>query len=131
MSEFWVVLLSTIGVGIMGVLTFYVTRYLKERSDAFSENEDLAFLSKYLEKAVEVIQTVVIAINQTYVDDIREKSKDGKLTPEEQAEAFNLAKDEVLELLSDEMKTAISYFYGDIDKWVDFTIESLVKLTKK
>lgn len=68
------------------------------------------------------IQGVVKSINESIVDDIKEKSADGKLTAEEKAEILESAKGEIALMLSEKQRNYITKKYGSYDKAVEMLI---------
>ena len=90
-----------------------------------TKNEDL---SKIVESALSDVMDAVLYINQVYVDSLKSS---GKFDKEAQAEAFNRAYVEAMNMISDEAKKIIEQLYGSFDKWLQLKIESSVNMAKK
>ena len=75
---------------------------------------------------------VVQAINQTIVDDIKAKAKDGKLTKEEQKEILEAALSDLKKILPASIKSALEKLYGkNVDDVLKTAIEAKVKELKQ
>ena len=90
-----------------------------------THNEDL---SKIVEGALSDVMDAVLYINQIYVDSLKSS---GKFDKKAQAEAFNRAYVEAMNMISDEAKKVIEQLYGSFDKWLKLKIESSVNMAKK
>lgn len=90
-----------------------------------TKNEDL---SKIVDGALSDVMDAVLYINQIYVDSLKSS---GKFDKKAQAEAFNRAYVEAMNMISDEAKKVIEQLYGSFDKWLKLKIESSVNMAKK
>lgn len=78
----------------------------------------------------ETVNSVVVYLNTTTVDKIKEASKDGKLTKEEATAVFNEAKREIKKILTGDTLQLVSKVIGDVDAWIDVLIEKFVSENK-
>jgi len=85
------------------------------------------WLDKYIDRATDMIETAVIAVNQTYTDAI--KNTDA-WTPEAQAKAFQMAKEQAILIMGENARKAIKDLYGDMDAWVSAKVEMYVNKNK-
>ena len=90
-------------------------------------NADNALVNKYLMEITDVICQVVMCTSQTYVDALK---AEGKFDAEAQKIAFNMTKENVLKLLTEEAREFIAEAYGDLDLWLDTKIEQIVSTQK-
>lgn len=90
-----------------------------------TKNEDL---SKIVDGALSDVMDAILYINQIYVDSLKSS---GKFDKKAQAEAFNRAYVEAMNMISDEAKKVIEQLYGSFDKWLKLKIESSVNMAKK
>lgn len=90
-----------------------------------TKNEDL---SKIVESALSDVMDAVLYVNQVYTDSLKAS---GRFDKEAQAEAFNRAYVEAMNMISDEAKKVIEQLYGSFDKWLKLKIESSVNMAKK
>lgn len=127
----WMELLSQIFevciIPLLGVLTTFFVKWVKTRSKETQANIDNATLAKYMDMLTQTITDCVIATNQTYVESLK---KQGAFNLEAQKEAFNLTKNAVLEILSDDAKEYLSTAIGDLNVYITKKIEAEVKLNK-
>lgn len=127
----WMELLSQIFevciIPLLGVLTTFFVKWVKTRNKETQANIDNATLAKYMDMLTQTITDCVIATNQTYVESLK---KQGAFNLEAQKEAFNLTKNAVLEILSDDAKEYLSTAIGDLNVYITKKIEAEVKLNK-
>jgi hypothetical protein len=97
------------------------------KSAEIQTNVDDATLKKYMDMLTQTISDCVIATNQTYVESLKQQ---GKFDLEAQKEAFNLTKDAVLAILSEEAQTYLSTAVGDLNAYITKKIEAEVNLNK-
>lgn len=81
----------------------------------------------YMGLAQDYLCDTVIMVKQTFVDSLK---KEGKFDAAAQAEAFKIAKDAWLDMMSDEMKDIIVNEVGDLDVWANTMLEKYVVETK-
>jgi TctA family transporter len=82
----------------------------------------------YLDVAVNAVETSVQAVGQTYVDQLK---KAGTFDAQAQKTAFEMAKAQVFNILGESGTTALRSSYGDIDTFIEATIEKFVKQQNK
>lgn len=90
-----------------------------------AKNEDLSVI---IEGALSDVMDAVLYVNQVYTDSLKAS---GKFDQAAQAEAFNRAYVEAVNMISDEAKKVIEQLYGSFDKWLKFKIESFVNAAKR
>ncbi len=89
------------------------------------QGDDL--IKKYLIMLTDTISNCVIAVNQTYVDTLKQK---GEFTPEAQKTAFELVYKQVLANLTEEAKMYLREIYVDLDEYIKTMIEAQVRINK-
>ena len=114
-------------IPLLGVLTAFFVKWVNAKSVEISTNIDDATLKKYMEMLTQTISDCVIATNQTYVESLKQQ---GKFDLDAQKEAFNLTKDAVLAILSEEAQTYLSTAVGDLNAYITKKIEAEVNLNK-
>ena len=82
----------------------------------------------YLYRAEDYLATAVTMVNQTFVEQLK---KDGMFDADAQAQAFQMAMDSWLEMMSNEMKEVVIEEVGDFDAWATTIIEAKVNELKK
>lgn len=128
MSETMQTILTAILVAAVPIITNELVKFLKQQAQAIKDKNKQERLNKYIDRATKVITDVVMAISQTTVDTLKQQ---GAFTRGKQQEAFNKAKMEILELLTQESKEALKEAYGDLDAWIESQIEASVKRNKE
>lgn len=118
---------------IAGVPTIVLIlkRYFDAKIDQIQEDSEILSnqkLSEYVDAAQDIVDTIVTAVSQTYVDTLK---ANGKFTQEAQIQAKNQAMDKAKVLINETLKQAVSALYGDFDTWLDTVIEKFVKEGKQ
>ncbi|MGP1568485.1 MAG: hypothetical protein ACTTHM_07190 [Peptoanaerobacter stomatis] len=114
-------------IAILPILSAFIIRLLNLKSNEIKQLTKNKLLDKYIDYAADIIKKVVIAVNQTYVDKLKEHKI---FTEEKQKQAFKLAKDKILSILTEDVKKAILLLYGDLNSFLDAQIEATVKELK-
>lgn len=84
-------------------------------------------LNEYIDIAQAAIEKAVISTSQVYVESLKAS---GKFDKEAQIEAKNKALEIARQLITEESKNAIIILYGDFEKFLDSTLESVVNMNK-
>ena len=114
-------------IPLLGVLTAFFVKWVNAKSAEIQTNVNDATLNKYMAMLTQTISDCVIATNQTYVESLKQQ---GKFDLNAQKEAFNLTKDAVLSILSEEAQTYLSTAVGDLNAYITKKIEAEVNLNK-
>lgn len=72
-------------IAILPILTAFIVRLLNLKSNEIKELTKNSKLDKYVDYAADIIKKSVIAVNQTFVEKLKEQNA---FTPEKQKEAF-------------------------------------------
>ena len=126
-STVWNLIFELIIIPLAGILVGFLVKYLKIKSDDICAKIENDNLQKYLNMLNNTISQCVIATNQTYVEALK---KEGKFDLEAQKIAFDKTKTSVLQLLSQEAKVYLTTAIGDLDSYINNTIEAEVNLNK-
>lgn len=98
-----------------------------------SEQVKSEYARSIINRAAEAVQRAVQATNQTFADDLRLASADGKLTKEEAAQAFSRARSTAMRLMGDELRIELERILGGSDQvsgWMSGQIEAAVGFEK-
>ena len=120
-------LLAQIIIALLPILTAFIVRYLNIKSVQLKDITKNKQLDNYINLAIATIQDIVIATNQTTVDNLK---KQGQFTQEAQKQVFKDVKEKVLKILPETAKKAILLLYGDINSFLDTQIEVAVNQNK-
>lgn len=108
-------------VPLLAVLTGYIVTWIKAKTAEIEQN-------KYTELISDTIIQCVIATNQTYVETLK---KEGKFDAEAQEKAFEITKQAVLTVLTNQARDFIEITYGDVEAWLNQQIEAAINTCKK
>ena len=114
-------------IPLMGILTAYIVKYIKAKSNEITLNSENETLNKYVILLTDTISQCVIATNQTYVESLK---KENAFDYECQKNAFKQTYDAVMNILTDDAKKYLSQIYGDLNAYIQQRIEAEVKLQK-
>lgn len=87
--------------------------------------------NSYIKAALEKLYAAVVFVNQTIVDDLKDKTKDGVFDTKERAEARAKAKEVFLSQFGIVGKFILSLCVGSLDKWFETQVEVIVAEIKK
>lgn len=113
------ILISAGSAIIIGLLTWISERLIRLINTKI-ENQ---LFAHYLTAATAAVTDAVKAVQQEYVDDLK---KAGQFDEEAAKEALMKAKVKVLESLSTQTRKYIAENIGDINKWIETTIHSVL-----
>lgn len=127
----WLALLSDIFevcvLPLLGVLTMYLVKFIQVKSTEITNKVDNDLVDKYVAMLAVTIENCVIATNQTYVESLKQT---GKFDAEAQKTAFNMTKNAVMAILSDEAKKYLESAVGDLNEYITQQIEAAVNVNK-
>lgn len=103
----------------------YLVALLRRQTQQIEEELDNETASKYIDLATDAVEQAVTYTAQTFVD--CPESGRVLLLKEKQLEAFQKARDKVLEILGDTTVKALGEIYGDFDAWLDTKIEQVCR----
>ncbi len=115
-----------VAVIILPVLATFISNYVGAKINEVQINTGNKNADRAIEEAKKLILDAVVQTAQTYSDNCKEESKDGKLTQEQIQKAFNKTRSTVYAMLSNEARKYIALAYGDVDRWLITQIEVAV-----
>ena len=108
-------------------LTRYLVDLFRVKISEISINVQDETLKRYIEFAEDAISKAVVSVNQTYVESLKAAgSFDDAAQKEAKEKATAIAK----QLITKDIKEAITMVYGDFDSYLDATVETIVNLNK-
>lgn len=114
-------------VPLLGVITgFLITLIQKKKNELMEKTKDKK-AKRYIELLENTIESCVVSINQTYVDELKGKNA---FTEEAQKEAFNKCFDNVIKILSKDALAYLEEIHGDLTSFITNKIESEVRFQK-
>ena len=94
--------LGSVITAAIGWLTKKGVNYLDTKTKFMDDASKLQQKEAVKQKIVDAVTLAARSTMQTYVDEVKAKNADGKLTKEEAKEAFNKTRDAALSILKDE-----------------------------
>ena len=114
-------------IPLLTVLTTYAVKWLRMKADELKAKTENEYLQKYIEMLHDTIVTNVIAVNQTYVDALKEQDIFDK---DAQLEAFRRVYDAVMNSLTEEAEYYLENIFGDLQEYITALIEAAVRENK-
>lgn len=114
-------------IPLLGVLTTYLVMFIRKKIDALQKETDNELYRKYMQLLDETIEKCVIATNQTYVENLKNKNA---FDAEAQKEAFKRSYEAVMDILSVDAQLYLNEAVGDLNAYITKTIEAKVNLNK-
>lgn len=115
-------------VPLLGVLTTYLVQFIRKKAKDIVATEKNEKTQKYIQMLSDTITNCVIATNQTYVDNLKDKNA---FDEEAQKAAFEKTYQAIMKTLNDEAYKYLEEIYGDLEEYIKTKIESEVKTQKK
>lgn len=128
MSEILTNALVDIAIAVLIALGGAAIAFIKSKISAINATSDNTIANNVRWEVAEAVEDAVLAVNQTFVDELKGKDLFDK---EAQAEAFERALEGTIDALSRETIDFINNTYGDINIWLVDKIEAAVSRNKK
>ena len=117
----------TVLIPLIGILCTYGIAFMHKKVKELQDNVKNELFNKYSDMLVSIIETCVIATNQTYVEELK---KQGRFGPEEHDIAYHKTFDAVKALMTEEMQKVLGEVYKDIDFYISQLIQESVNVVK-
>ena len=112
---------------VLSLVSIYIIRWVNTKTNTLKEESDNAYVDKYLTMLDKTITSTVIAVNQTYVDELK---KQGTFDAAAQKMAFQKVFDTVTSSLSEEAEYYLSEVITDLNVYITNKIEETVNVCK-
>lgn len=119
MNDILIKILVSIGILVLTNIFVYLSNLSKEK---IAKIENIKF-REASEKLLDIITKCVAATNQEFVGDLK---KQGKFDRDQQEEAWNKTKNKINKILDDESREILDKAYGDLNSYINQTIEDEV-----
>jgi len=117
----------TVLIPLVGILCTYGIAFLRKKTHEIQVQVNSELFTKYSEMLIGLVETCVIATNQTYVDELKAQ---GRFGPEEHDIAYHKTFDAVKALMTEEMQKVLGEVYKDIDFYISQLIQEQVNTAK-
>lgn len=124
MNDILIKILVSVGILVLTNVFVYLSNLSKEKI-AKIENIKVREASY---KLLDIVTKCVSATNQEFVGDLK---KEGKFDRDQQEEAWNNTKNQINKILDAESKEILEKAYGDLNSYINQSIENEVKLQKE
>lgn len=128
LNQIQLTVLNVVIIPLLPVVTAFLIAYVKHKTSELENTIQKEELSKYLEIAENAIISSVAAVNQIYVDEI--KDANGILSQVEQKNAFEMAKSKIFNIVGEAGISALNQLYKDCEAYLNNRIEYHVGLAK-
>lgn len=115
-------------IPLLSLVSIYIIRWVNEKTNTLKEENENAYIDKYLTMLDKTITQTVTAINQTYVDDLK---KQNKFDLDAQKHAFEQVYNTVVSSLSEEAEFYLNEVITDLNAYITNKIEETVHEVKK
>lgn len=114
-------------IPLLGILTTFLVAWIKSKKDALKQQTDSELAKKYLDMLDNTITDCVIAMNQTYVNSLKQQ---GKFDSEAQKKAFTDVYNKVIAILGQDAIEYLNSAVGDLNEYISSKIEKEVSSNK-
>lgn len=114
-------------IPLLIALTGYAVKWINAKANELKATTKNEYTQKYIDMLNDTITTTVIAVNQTYVDALKERNAFDKVAQEE---AFKRVYETVMMSLTEEADIYLNEIIGDLNAYITAKIEEQVKLNK-
>lgn len=121
------IIIRVIIVPIIPLLAVYIKMLIQTKINEIQSKIDNENINKQLEIAKNTLNDCVTETTETYVKSLKEQ---GKFGVEAQAIALEKTKQAFLSIIGEGTKKALETAYGDYTKWIETSIEKLIKENK-
>ncbi len=126
-QEWFVNLLSVLAAAVGAGLSTLIGLLFKRLADNVKAKTKNEKVNEVLYRVRNLVQDAVLTVQQTFTEQLK---KDGKFDKEQQKIAFQKAIDIILANLTEEAKDILNEIYGDVYKWLEVQVESIIALWK-
>ncbi len=114
-------------IPLLGVLTTFLISWINSKKEVLKKQTDSETAKKYLDMLDNTITDCVIAMNQTYVNSLKQQ---GKFDTEAQKKAFNDVYNKVIAILGQDAIEYLNSAIGDLNEYISSKIEKEVSSNK-
>lgn len=112
-----------IGIMVLGMVAFIMKNLWRLFTGKLVNSESISV-------ALTVVQDVVNYMNINVVNAVKIASADGKLTEEEAKQIKEEAINQILKILSSNMKDVLGAVFGDIGEWLSIQVDNMTEKLK-
>lgn len=117
------ILIQIVLIPLLTALTGVAVKWINSKANEIKAKTDNLFLQRTISLLNDTISSTVVAINQTYVDELKQ---DGSFTKEAQEKAFQKVYDTAIKSLTEDSKQYLESYIGDLKEYIFAKIEEEV-----
>lgn len=117
------ILIQIVLIPLLTALTGVAVKWINSKANEIKAKTDNLFLQRTIGLLNDTISSTVVAINQTYVDELKQ---DGSFTKEAQEKAFQKVYDTAIKSLTEDSKQYLESYIGDLKEYIFAKIEEEV-----
>ena len=121
------IIFEVVIIPLLAALTGVAVKWINAKANEIKSKTENTTLKKYIDMLNETITTTVIAVNQTYVDALKDQDI---FTQEAQEKALNQVIETVKKSLTEDAVVCLNEAIGDLDTYIVNKIEEQVKVNK-
>lgn len=118
---------QTVLIPLLIALAGFAVKWINAKANEIKADVKDKKVQKYIGMLNDTIVSAVIAVNQTYVDALKEQNA---FTPEAQKEAFNRVYETIIATMTEEADIYLQEAIGDLEEYITTKIEEAVKENK-
>lgn len=115
-------------IPLLGILLTYLLKMIQVKKAQILERLENETIEKYVVMLNKTITECVVATNQTYVDELKDKEAFNK---EAQKTALQKTYNAIMSILTEEARDYLTAIYYDLDAYILTKIEAEVRYLKK
>ncbi|OKP81499.1 hypothetical protein A3844_26230 [Paenibacillus helianthi] len=121
-------ILTVLVIPLLGLMAKSIIAYTKREIAHLEDRVGDEAVNKLLNRASDAIESAVIAVNQTFVEGLKQQ---GSFDAAAMEKSFNLAKERAVAILGEAAKEELSLAIGDLEAWIETKIEVYVNRNKQ
>ena len=126
-NEILATIFQVIIIPLCTVLTGYLVKWINAKANDIKTTVNDERIQKYITMLDKTITSAVVAVNQTYVDSLKQQ---GAFDKEAQITAFNKVYEAVMLSLTEEANFYLEEIIGDLNAYITNKIEEEVNIHK-
>lgn len=127
LNELLTTITQMVIIPVLIALAGFAVKWINAKANNLKANTNNEYAQKYIDMLNQTITSAVIAINQTYVDALKEKNAFDKAAQEE---AFKRVYETVILAMSEEADKYLQTIIGDLNAYITNKIEEEVNIHK-
>lgn len=127
LNELLTTITQMVIIPLLVALVGYFVKWINAKANELKANTKNEYAQKYIDMLNETITSAVIAVNQTYVDALKQQNAFDK---DAQEEAFKRVYETVMLTLTEEGNKYLEEIIGDLNAYITAKIEETVKENK-